>query len=164
MGTFSPSSIKPWPYRGIPNAAEENTATSASACAGGCFEYRTGCLAKNVGRRLQHEVSSTGMARVYNSDTHQRPAAACETPPMADQARGTLLKVFIADDSRPVADMLAELAAGSGPVEVVGMGDSEDSTLEGIRRLRPDVVVLDLQLKSGSGANVIRAVRSDPSL
>ncbi len=83
---------------------------------------------------------------------------------MADQARGTLLKVFIADDSRPVADMLAELAAGSGPVEVVGMGDSEDSTLEAIRRLKPDVVVLDLQLKSGSGANVIRAVRSDPSL
>ena len=83
---------------------------------------------------------------------------------MAGMARGTLLKVFIADDSRPVADMLAELAAGSGPVEIVGMGDSEDSTLEGIRRLRPDVVVLDLQLKSGSGANVIRAVRSDPSL
>jgi DNA-binding NarL/FixJ family response regulator len=83
---------------------------------------------------------------------------------MADQARGTLLTVFIADDSRPVADMLAELAAGSGPVEVVGMGDSEDSTLEAIRRLKPDVVVLDLQLKSGSGANVIRAVRSDPSI
>ena len=79
-------------------------------------------------------------------------------------ARAAQLTVFIADDSPPVADMLAELAAASGPVEVVGMGDTEDATLEAIRRLKPDVVVLDLQLKSGSGANVIRAVRSDRSL
>jgi DNA-binding NarL/FixJ family response regulator len=83
---------------------------------------------------------------------------------MPQSAHVALLKVFIADDSRPVAEMLAELAAGSGPVEIVGMGESEDATIEAIRRLRPDVVVLDLQLKSGSGANVIRAVRADPSL
>ena len=83
---------------------------------------------------------------------------------MVRAAQPARLKVLIADDSPPVADMLADLAAASGPVDVVGRGDSEDSTLEAIRRLRPDVVVLDLQLKSGSGANVIRAVRSDPSL
>ncbi len=82
---------------------------------------------------------------------------------MAQSAHAPL-KVFIADDSPPVADMLAELARGSGPVEVVGMGESEDATLEAIRRLRPDVVVLDLQLRTGSGANVIRAVRADPAI
>jgi DNA-binding NarL/FixJ family response regulator len=75
-----------------------------------------------------------------------------------------MLTVFIVDDSPPVAEMLAELAAGSGAVEVVGVGDSEHAALDGIRRLRPDVVVLDLQLHAGSGANVIRAVRSDPAL
>lgn len=74
------------------------------------------------------------------------------------------LKVFIADDSKPVADMLAELIASAGRMEVVGTGESEASTLEGIQRLKPDVVVLDLQLKSGSGTNVIRAVRADPAL
>jgi CheY-like chemotaxis protein len=30
--------------------------------------------------------------------------------------------------------------------------------------MRPDIVVLDLQLKGGSGTNVIRAVRSAPEL
>ena len=89
--------------------------------------------------------------------------APCPALPMAHPDHATLT-VFIADDSRPVADMLAELALRSGPVEVVGMGESEEATLEAIRRLRPDVVVLDLQLKSGSGANVIRAVRADPSI
>ena len=33
-----------------------------------------------------------------------------------------------------------------------------------IRRLRPEVVVLDLQLRTGSGTEVIRAVRAAPDL
>ena len=74
------------------------------------------------------------------------------------------LKVFIADDSAPVADMLTELLAAPGRVEVVGIGETEEAALEAIRSLRPDVVVLDLQLKTGSGTNVLRAVRADPGL
>lgn len=74
------------------------------------------------------------------------------------------LRVFIADDSKPVSDMLTELLTEPGRIEVIGIGDSEDTAIEGIRRLKPDAVVLDLQLKTGSGTNVIRAVRSDPAL
>jgi DNA-binding NarL/FixJ family response regulator len=78
-------------------------------------------------------------------------------------ARGPL-RVLIADDSKPIADMLTELIAERGRVEVVGVGDSEESVLGAIRALAPDVVVLDLQLAAGSGTNVIRAVRADPAL
>jgi DNA-binding NarL/FixJ family response regulator len=74
------------------------------------------------------------------------------------------LKVLIADDSPPVAEMLAQLIAEPGKVEVVGSAESQDGTLEAVRRLIPDVVILDLQLGSDSGADVIRAVRADPSL
>ncbi|MGZ5595158.1 MAG: response regulator [Usitatibacter sp.] len=74
------------------------------------------------------------------------------------------LRVFIADDSAPVSEMLAELISEPGRIEVVGVAESEDAAIESIRRLRPDAVVLDLQLKPGSGTNVIRAVRSDPTL
>jgi DNA-binding NarL/FixJ family response regulator len=74
------------------------------------------------------------------------------------------LKVLIADDSAPVAEMLAQLIADPGKVEVVGSAESEERTLESVRRLGPDVVILDLQLGSDSGADVIRAVRADPSL
>ena len=74
------------------------------------------------------------------------------------------LKVLIADDSPPVAEMLAQLIADPGKVEVVGSAESQDGTLEAVNRLIPDVVILDLQLGSDSGADVIRAVRADPSL
>lgn len=74
------------------------------------------------------------------------------------------MRVLVADDSPPVQEMLTELVLGAGRTVVVGASDSETGTIEAIRRLKPDVVVLDLQLKTGSGTNVIRAVRADPSL
>lgn len=69
------------------------------------------------------------------------------------------LRVFIADDSPPVAEMLTELLAAPGRIEVVGVGETETAAIDSIRAMKPDVVVLDLQLKGGSGVNVIRAVR-----
>lgn len=74
------------------------------------------------------------------------------------------LRVFIADDSQPVVEMLTELIAEPGEVEIVGVGATESAAIESIRRLKPDVVVLDLQLRIGSGANVIRAVRASAEL
>ena len=74
------------------------------------------------------------------------------------------LKVFIADDSQPVADMLTELLSAPGRIEVVGICATEDAAIESIRQIKPDVVVLDLQLKTGSGTNVIRAVRASQDL
>ena len=74
------------------------------------------------------------------------------------------LAVFIADDSEPVAEMLKELITDPGRIEVVGMAESQDSAIADIGRLKPDVVVLDLQLKSGSGTDVIRAVRASAEL
>lgn len=74
------------------------------------------------------------------------------------------LTVFIADDSQPVAEMLTELIAIPGKVEVVGVGASEAAVIDSIHKLKPDVVVLDLQLETGSGTNVVRAVRAVPEL
>jgi DNA-binding response OmpR family regulator len=74
------------------------------------------------------------------------------------------LKVFIADDSDAITDMLTELLTAPGRVEVVGTGGSEQQAIESIARMKPDAVVLDLQLATGSGTNVIRAVRSDAAL
>jgi DNA-binding NarL/FixJ family response regulator len=84
--------------------------------------------------------------------------------PTSDASSTPPLRVFIADDSKPVTEMLVELISEAGRIEVIGIGDSESGTMEAIRRLKPDVVVLDLQLKSGSGTNVIRAVRADAAL
>jgi len=74
------------------------------------------------------------------------------------------LAVLIADDSPPVAEMLRELITQPGEIEVVGVAESGEDVMEAIRTLKPDVVVLDLQLKTGSGTDVIRAVRGEPAL
>ena len=77
---------------------------------------------------------------------------------MVNAPRPRPLQVYIA------ADMLSSLIASPGRIEVVGVGDTEDKAIESIRTMRPDVVVLDLQLKNGTGTNVIRAVRASPEL
>ena len=74
------------------------------------------------------------------------------------------LTVFIADDSEPVAEMLTELIRDPGRIEVVGVGATEQATIDSIRSMRPDVVVLDLQLRGGTGTNVIKAVRASAEL
>jgi DNA-binding response OmpR family regulator len=81
-----------------------------------------------------------------------------------EEMRRTPLTVFIADDSQPVAEMLTELIAEPGRIEIVGVGATEEAVIESIRRMKPDAVVLDLQLGSGSGTNVIREVRRSPEL
>jgi DNA-binding NarL/FixJ family response regulator len=83
---------------------------------------------------------------------------------MAERPGPGPLRVLIADDSPPIAEMLTELISEQGRIEVVGTGDSEAGIMKAIRDLRPDVVVLDLQLTSGSGTDVIKAVRADPAL
>ena len=78
--------------------------------------------------------------------------------------RKSPLAVFIADDSAPVAEMLRELLTQPGSIEIVGQADSQEETLAALRELKPDVVVLDMQLRTGSGTDVIRAIRASPDL
>ena len=58
------------------------------------------------------------------------------------------LKVLIADDSPAVAEMLAQLVSEPGKVEVVGSTESEERTLESVRRLMPDVLASVDHLRS----------------
>jgi DNA-binding NarL/FixJ family response regulator len=83
---------------------------------------------------------------------------------MALAEGGLPLKVVIADDSQAVTEMLKELVSEAGRIEVVGVAETGPAAIEAIRSLGPDAVVLDLQLRTGSGTDVIRAVRADPSL
>lgn len=45
-------------------------------------------------------------------------------------------------------------------IEVIGFSDRADDAIRQIRRLEPDLVVLDLQLAEGSGIDVLRDLSS----
>ena len=62
------------------------------------------------------------------------------------------LTVVIADDSGRSAEMLTELVGVPGRIVGVGVGATEQATIDSIRTLKPDVAFLDLQPRNGSGA------------
>ena len=75
---------------------------------------------------------------------------------MKRAARKTVLLV---DDSRIVRDRLQELISELPDVEVVGEASGVAEAIRKIRRLRPDMVVLDISLPDGNGIEVLEAVK-----
>lgn len=69
------------------------------------------------------------------------------------------MKVFIVEDSEDVLCRLMETFAEIDRVKIVGNADSECEAIELILDTKPEVVVLDLQLRKGSGFNVLRILR-----
>ena len=74
---------------------------------------------------------------------------------------GMSLSVLIADDSGEVRERLAALLAEVPGVTIVAETEDVEGTLEGIRRLRPAVVVLDINMPGGSGLDVLRRMAEE---
>lgn len=70
------------------------------------------------------------------------------------------MRVFIVDDSPPIRERLIELLTCDG-VAIVGEAETPADAIAGIRRTRPDCVVLDLKLIGGSGIEVLRSMRPE---
>jgi DNA-binding NarL/FixJ family response regulator len=68
------------------------------------------------------------------------------------------VKVFLVDDSEPIRARVAAMLA-SVAVQILGYAQTPESAINHILDLRPDVVVLDIQLEGGTGLQVLRAVR-----
>ena len=72
------------------------------------------------------------------------------------------VSVFILDDSPQLMEMLRELISDPGRIEVVGTASSAIEALESIRLSIPDVAIVDLQLKDGSGFDFVKSIRLLP--
>jgi len=71
------------------------------------------------------------------------------------------MRVLIADDSEVLVQRLVvELTKVSG-IEIVGQAGTVGETLEGIRTLKPEVVVLDIAMPGGSGIDVLQSLKRD---
>ena len=70
------------------------------------------------------------------------------------------LRVFLVEDSQIIRERLTEALSSPGRIEVVGWAEGEATALEALRRGGWDAVVLDLQLRQGSGFGVLKAVRN----
>jgi len=68
------------------------------------------------------------------------------------------LRVLLAEDSTLLAARLQELIGRLPEVELIGTVDCEADTLSHVASDTPDVLILDLHLRSGSGFGVLRAL------
>jgi DNA-binding NarL/FixJ family response regulator len=69
-------------------------------------------------------------------------------------------RVFAVEDSPVFVSAIEEMLSGIPGVSMTGSAAEAAVAVEEIRKLSPDVIILDLQLKSGTGIDVLRAVRS----
>jgi DNA-binding NarL/FixJ family response regulator len=66
------------------------------------------------------------------------------------------LRVLLVEDSRVLAERLRESLDTLENVEVVGSVADESAAVQAARDKRPDVIILDLQLKEGTGFGVMQ--------
>lgn len=78
---------------------------------------------------------------------------------MIDQAKKTV-KILIVDDHPIVREGLAARLARQPDFEVCGEAEDVADALERVKSTKPDVVVIDLSLKSGQGLDLIKRIKS----
>ena len=71
------------------------------------------------------------------------------------------IHVVIVDDHPVVRKGIVQLIASEPGISVIGEAESAHDGLELIRRLKPDVCVVDLTLKGMSGMELIKSVRQE---
>jgi len=69
------------------------------------------------------------------------------------------MDIFLVEDSAPVRERLAEMLHAIPGVSLIGEAGDADHAIRDILAMRPDLVMLDLNLAGGtSGFDVLRAV------
>lgn len=69
------------------------------------------------------------------------------------------MNVFIVEDSETMRESLRSMLSEFHDVRIVGYAADELGAIEHINALLPDVVILDLNLQSGSGVAVLKNIK-----
>jgi DNA-binding NarL/FixJ family response regulator len=70
------------------------------------------------------------------------------------------LTIYIVEDSPPVRERLVEAVGDIPNARVVGQADAISEALEGVRASQPRVLILDIQLRGGSGIRLLKQMRA----
>jgi DNA-binding NarL/FixJ family response regulator len=74
------------------------------------------------------------------------------------------IKLLIADDSSLLQGYLTDTVRRFQEIRIVGHAGDVPQAVESVAKLRPDVVILDIQMPGGSGIDVLETIKkSKPS-
>jgi len=76
----------------------------------------------------------------------------------------SLLKVFLIEDSALLQELLAGMLSELEGVEFCGCADGEAEALRRLAETPVDLVIIDIELKQGSGIGVLDALQTDSGL
>ncbi len=85
------------------------------------------------------------------------------TPERRGGGTGMTIRVLIADDEAMVRAGFRLILGAQSDITVVGEAEDGPSALEAARRLRPDVVLMDIRMGEMSGLEATRKILSDAS-
>jgi two-component system response regulator DevR len=74
-----------------------------------------------------------------------------------------MLSVYIVDDSDAMCKRLAELASDIDGIEVKGQSGNPFNAMRSIKKMRPDIVILDIRLPGASGIEVLKEIKRHAS-
>lgn len=72
------------------------------------------------------------------------------------------MRILLADD-HPMISTAIEALLRDSQFEIVGMAATGDQALHKVEELKPDILLLDLQMPSGTGMDVLRRIKSNGS-
>jgi len=88
-----------------------------------------------------------------------------KTPLPADAERvprdSSMLKVFLIEDSELLQELLGSMLSELDGIEFCGCADGEAQALQRLAEAPVDLVIIDIQLKQGSGIGVLDALQTD---
>jgi DNA-binding NarL/FixJ family response regulator len=69
------------------------------------------------------------------------------------------MRLFIADDSELLRERLVDVLSEIEGVEIVGQGEDTVKVIEAVKRLHPDLVILDIRMPGGNGILVLETLK-----
>ncbi len=123
---------------------------------GGKMEIRS---APGKGSVFSLSVPLDGSRESSAGNPERRPDAEKKGEPSPAEG-APVIRVLITDDHRIARRGLAELLSQEPGIEVVGEADSGEAALDLAGKLRPDVVLMDMQMPGMGGIEATRALRA----
>jgi DNA-binding NarL/FixJ family response regulator len=72
-----------------------------------------------------------------------------------------LIKLLIADDSSLLRGYLTDTVHRFEEIRIVGQAEDVPQVVESVAKLKPDVVILDIQMPGGSGIDVLETIKKN---
>lgn len=69
-------------------------------------------------------------------------------------------KILLVDDSKEIIQILLKWIKPLNNLEVIGTAGTEVSAINLFNELKPDILILDINLKRGSGINVLSEIKT----